>query len=416
MKKNKQKKDKKNTAICFYFEVHQPRRLLKNYTYFDIGHNHFYEDSEANEGITQKVATKCYLPTNKLLLELIERFEGKFKIAFSITGTAIEQFKLYSPETLQSFKTLVDSGCVELLNETYYHSLSSVFSKDEFKEQIKLHAKLMQEEFGVTPTAFRNTELIYNNDLAKIVDEMGYKVMLTEGVDRILDWRSPNFLYTPVGCENLKLLLKNYRLSDDIAFRFSTHTWNEFPLTADKFAGWLHAQHENAQIINLFMDYETFGEHQWEETGIFKFLDKLPEFILQHPNFSFVTPTEASEQLTAVGTYDTSDYISWADIERDLSAWKSNALQDDALHALYALEKSVKQTKSNDLVDTWRHLQTSDHFYYMCTKFNNDGSIHNYFNHYANPYEAYINYQNILSDFEEQVEDALKKITLEKKL
>lgn len=406
----KNKNNQNDTKICFYFEVHQPRRLLRNYTYFDIGHNHFYEEASANEAITKKVAAKCYLPTNKLLLELIKRFAGTFKVSFAITGTAIEQFKLYSPETLDSFKELVATGCVEILNETYYHSLSSVFSRKEFGEQIELHTELMQKEFGVTPTAFRNTELIYNNDLAKFIDGLGYKVMLTEGVDRILEWRSPNFVYMPVGCKNLKLLLKNYRLSDDIAFRFSNYTWNEFPLMADKFTSWLHAQNEHAQIINLFMDYETFGEHQWEETGIFRFLEKLPELILSHPDFSFVTPSEAAQQLTAVGTYDSPNYISWADVERDLSAWKSNALQDDALHAIYALEEKVKKTNCHDLIDTWRHLQTSDHFYYMCTKFNNDGSIHNYFNHYSNPYEAYINYQNILSDFEEQVENKLAQM------
>lgn len=388
----------KNVNICFYFQVHQPHRLRK-YTYFDIGNNHDYDDSVNNEQIISRVARKCYLPTNQLLLDLINRHEGNFKVAFSITGTALEQFKIYSPETLESFKKLAKTGCVEFLNETYYHSLSCLFSPQEFIEQIKLHAKLIYKEFGYKATTFRNTELIYHNDIAKIIEDLGYKTIITEGADKILGWRSPNFVYRPAECKKIKVLLKNYQLSDDIAFRFSNAAWSEFPLTADKYAHWLHALNGHAQIINLFMDYETFGEHQWPETGIFEFIKVLPEYILKHKDFGFITPNEASEIYSSVGHIDIPYFISWADIERDLTAWRGNSLQEDSLQAIYALEEPIKQANDKKLTEIWRILQTSDHFYYMCTKFAGDGTVHSYFNPYQNPYEAYINFQNILSDF-----------------
>lgn len=389
---------KKNVNICFYFQVHQPHRLRK-YTYFDIGHNHNYDDTVNNEQIISRVARKCYLPTNELLLDLINRYEGKFKVSFSISGTALEQFKIYSPETLESFKKLAKTGCVEFLNETYYHSLSCLFSKEEFIEQIKLHDKLIHKEFGYKATTFRNTELIYNNDIAKIIEDLGYKTIITEGADKILGWRSPNFVYHPEGYKKIKMLLKNYQLSDDIAFRFSNASWSEFPLTADKYTHWIHSLNGHAQLINLFMDYETFGEHQWPETGIFEFMKVLPEHIFKHHDFGFMTPSEASETYSSVGHIDIPDFISWADVERDLTAWKGNSLQEDSLHAIYALEEQIKQADDKKMIEIWRMLQTSDHFYYMCTKFAGDGTVHSYFNPYQNPYEAYINFQNILSDF-----------------
>jgi len=388
----------KNVNICFYFQVHQPHRLRK-YTYFDIGNNHNYEDTIANQQIISRVARKCYLPANALLLDLINRYQGAFKVAFSISGTAIEQFKTYSPETLDSFKKLAATGCVEFINETYYHSLSSIFSKHEFIEQIKMHRELIQEEFGYYPTTFRNTELIYNNDVAKIIEGLGYKTILTEGADKILGWRSSNFVYHPPKCDKLKVLLKNYKLSDDIAFRFSNNSWNEFPLTADKFAYWVHALNGNAQLINLFMDYETFGEHQWPETGIFEFMNRLPEYILKHHDFGFITPSEAGSKFSSISSIDVPYFISWADVERDLTAWRGNSLQEDAFHSLYALEDKVRRLNDGEMTATWRMLQTSDHFYYMCIKFAGDGTVHSYFNPYQNPYEAYINFQNILSDF-----------------
>ncbi|MBN2340125.1 MAG: glycoside hydrolase family 57 protein [Deltaproteobacteria bacterium] len=385
--------------LCFYFQVHQPNRL-KKYSYFQIGRDHFYEDDEKNGAIMKKVAQKCYLPTNRLMLSLIERYNGAFRISYSISGVCIDQMKKFSPETLDTFKALADTGCVEFIDETYNHSLAFLFSKDEFVRQVQLHAELMKQEFGQTPTTFRNTELIYNNDVALAVEKMGYKTILAEGADHILDWRSPNFMYQPQTCNKLKLLLKNYKLSDDIAFRFSNKGWESYPLTAEKFANWVHAINGAGETVNLFMDYETFGEHQWEDSGIFNFMEHLPDWILKNPDFRFATPAEVSASLSPVAKLNVPDYISWADVERDLSAWRGNHLQDDALAAVFSLEERVLETKNEDLIRTWRSLQTSDHFYYMCTKWFADGDVHKYFNPYSSPYDAYINYQNVLADFE----------------
>ena len=386
------------SAICFYFQVHQPYRL-RHYTFFDIGANSWYEDENANCGILLKVARKCYLPMNALLLKLIRRHEGQFKVSFSISGTALDQFETYAPEVIQSYRELVATGCVELLSETYNHSRSFLYSPDEFREQVRLHDDRIEELFGVRPTSFRNTELIYNNALAHAVEEMGYKAILAEGADHVLGWRSPNFVYKPSGCESLRLLLKNYRLSDDIAFRFSNHDWPEFPLTAEKFASWAQAAGAAGDIINLFMDYETFGEHQWESTGIFQFMEALPGVLLSLPGFSFVTPTEAAAMFQPVASLDVHNFMSWADAERDLTAWLGNDMQQDAITAVYRLEEKVKASRNEDLLRTWRRLQTSDHFYYMCTKWFADGDVHSYFNPYGTPYDAYINYMNVLADF-----------------
>jgi alpha-amylase len=265
---------------------------LRNYTFFDIGQNHHYWDDEKNREILDKVSEKCYLPANRLMLELINRFEGRFRISYSVTGVLLDQLEAYRPDVLQSFVDLAKTGCVEFVNETYYHTLAFLFSQREFKEQVILHKKKISSLFGQVPRTFRNTEMIYNNDLARLIESMGYKMVLTEGADQILGWRSPNFVYQPAGSVKLKCLLKNYRLSDDIAFRFSNHDWDEFPLTAEKFANWVHKIDGSGEVINLFMDYETFGEHQWSETGIFDFLKALPEKILEHPHFRFQTPAE----------------------------------------------------------------------------------------------------------------------------
>lgn len=385
-------------AICLYFQVHQPNRLRK-YTYFDIGNNHYYEDDEANRNILFKVANKCYLPTNALILKLIKQYQGAFKVAYSISGTFIEQCKKFCPEILYSFQELAATGHVEFLNETFYHSLSYLFSKEEFKEQVAIHHQLIKKEFNFNAKSFRNTELIYNNELAKFIEDLGYHSILTEGADKVLGWRSPNFIYQPPNCKKIKLLLRNYNLSDDIAFRFSNRGWSGFPLDAEKYAQWVHATDGNAQMINLFMDYETFGEHQWRETGIFDFLEYLPKSILKNPNFVFMTPHEVNTTFESVATLDIPEFISWADEERNLTAWRGNHLQEDALQAVYALEQPVKATGNNDFIHTWRSLLTSDHFYYMCTKYANDGDVHKYFNPYKNPYDAYINFQNIVSDF-----------------
>ena len=386
------------TDICFYFQVHQPHRL-RHYTYFDVGHNHDYEDERANREIFNKVADKCYLPTTALLLELIKKYNGIFRIAFSLSGTFIEQAKRFRPEVLESFKRLVDTGCVEILNETYYHSLSFLFSKDEFKAQVELHKKLIESEFGFKATTFRNTELIYCNELGRYVEDLGYKTILAEGADKILGWRSANFLYKALGSTDLNLMLRNYRLTDDVAFRFSDKNWVEHPLTAEKYANWLHSVSSDSNLINLFMDFETFGEHQWEVSGIFEFLKHLPEYVLKHPEYKFVTPREASVKYKPVAELDVPYFVSWADEERDLTAWYGNDLQKDALETIYSLEHRVKAFGDERLLATWRMLQTSDHFYYMCIKYSSDGDVHKYFNPYNNPYDAYINYQNILSDF-----------------
>lgn len=394
-------------AVNFYFQVHQPYRL-RHYTFFDIGENPFYEDAEANRGIMRKVADKCYLPMNSLLLELVNKYKGRFKISFSLSGMAYDQMEEYAPEALDSFRRLVDTGCCELLAETYNHSLAFLFSRREFEEQVARHRRRTEELFGVKPTVFRNTELIYNNQLAGVVEQMGYRAILAEGADHVLDWRSPCFAYRPQGCSSLSLLLKNYRLSDDIAFRFSNHDWPEFPLTAEKLAAWVHNINGNGELVNLFMDYETFGEHQWAETGIFKFMAALPDAILANPDFSFVTPSEAALLCKPVAELDVPGFMSWADQERDLTAWLGNDLQKDAIESLYRLEHKVREAESADLTRTWRRLQTSDHFYYMCTKFFADGDVHRYFNPYNNPYDAYINYMNALSDFELRLDAAVR--------
>ena len=373
-------------SLCFYFQVHQPYRL-RHYSFFDIGKDHFYEDAEANRSIMEKVAGKCYLPMNELLLKLIRRENGRFKVAFSISGVALEQFAQYKPEVIDSFRRLVNTGCVELLSETYAHSLASLYDLEEFAEQVKLHDRMIGDCFGVTPEVFRNTELIYRNDIAAVVEKMGYKAMLTEGADHILGWRSPNFMYQPSNCTRLRLLLKNYRLSDDIAFRFSNRDWKEWPLTVEKFVRWIHAVNGSGELINLFMDYETFGEHQWAETGIFDFMESLPDALLANPDFDFVTPSEAAARFQPIAKIDVPDAISWADAERDLTAWIGNDMERDAIESVYALHNKVKASGDEGLMRTWRRLQTSDHFYYMCTKWFSDGDVHKYFNPYGTPYD-----------------------------
>ena len=395
------------SALCFYFQVHQPYRL-RHYTFFDIGVDSFYEDEDANCGIMLKVARKCYLPMNALLLKLIRKYDGRFKVSFSISGTALDQFEAYAPEVIQSFRELVATGCVELLSETYNHSLAFLYSPEEFREQVALHDERIEALFGVTPRVFRNTELIYNNDLARAVEAMGYKAVLAEGADHVLGWRSPNFVYRPAGCDRLKLLLKNYRLSDDIAFRFSNHQWPEFPLTADKFSEWAHAANASGDLINLFMDYETFGEHQWAESGIFDFMRDLPGAIIESNTLRFATPSEVAAEFQPVAVLHSPYPISWADEERDVTAWLGNELQNEAFTKLYALREKVHQLNSPDLNYVWRFMQSSDHFYYMATKWFSDGDVHSYFNPYGSPYEAFVNYMNVLSDFEIQIQRRLE--------
>jgi alpha-amylase len=384
--------------------VHQPFRL-KNYSLFDIGNNADYFNEKKNMEIMQKVANKCYLPTNKIMLDLINKHNGRFKISYSISGVALEQFEKYAPEVLDSFMELNDTGCVEFLNETYYHSLSFLYSKEEFKEQIIMHKKKIRSLFNQKPKVFRNTELIFNNELANFIQRIGYKGILAEGADHILGWRSPNFIYTAKTAPRLKMLLKNYKLSDDIAFRFSNRSWKEWPLTVEKYAGWLNAANGNGNLVNLFMDYETFGEHQWEDTGIFDFLRHFPGEILKHSDNNFMTPTEAIKNYNPVSELDVHCPVSWADIERDTSAWDGNKMQQSAIQRIYLVEGMIKRSKNKELIENWRKLQTSDHFYYMCTKWFNDGDVHKYFNPYENPYDAFIAFMNILNDINLRLDD-----------
>jgi len=388
--------------VCFYFQVHQPYRL-RRYSIFDIGKSAAYFDERKNREVLLKVAEKCYFPTNKLMLKLLNKHKG-FKLAFSLSGVVMEQFEAYEPKLIDSFEQLVDTGKVELLDETYYHSLSWLKSREEFEEQIRLHNKKIRKLFHYKPRVFRNTELIYNNELASFVEGMGYKAILAEGADSVLGWRSPNFLYRPKGTK-IALLLKNYRLSDDIAFRFSEKGWQEWPLTANKFAHWISKT--EGHTVNLFMDYETFGEHQWKDTGIFEFVEHLP-LELQKRGINFTTPSELIKNNKPIAELDIPRLISWADIERDLSAWTGNKMQQAAIEKIYKLREAVLKSNNPLLIDAWRKLQISDHFYYMCTKWFADGDVHKYFNPYDSPYDAFIYYMNAVQDLTFRTQNELK--------
>ena len=391
-------------SICLYFQVHQPTRL-RQYRFFDIGKDSHYYDDFANRSILRRIATKCYLPMNQLLLDLIRKNGGKFKVAFSISGSAMEQFERYAPDVVDSFRALAATGSVEFLSETYYHSLASLNSPSEFEHQVLKHKAAVEKLFGVTPKTFRNTELIYSNDIGKAVSKLGFKTMLTEGAKHILGWRSPNFIYSGETARSMKLLLRNAPLSDDIAFRFSNKSWEMWPLTAEKYVGWLKESATNDDIVNLFMDYETFGEHQSEASGIFEFMKALPKAVLADGTFSFVTPTEAVKKHKAVGDISVEDPISWADEERDLTAWLGNELQHEAFQKVYAMTEKLSIVNDPDLWEDFGHLQESDHFYYMSTKFFSDGEVHKYFNPYDTPYEAFINYMNVISDFQIRLDE-----------
>ena len=385
-------------SICFYFQVHQPFRL-KKYRFFDIGNDHSYYNDYENRTIMRKVAEKCYLPANQLFLDLVNEYGDNFKIAYSLSGTVIDQFELYAPDVLESFQKLFARGRVELLDETYSHSLSALRPEDVFDYQVNRHRRKVKELFGLQPKIFRNTELIYSDEIGEKVAKLGYEGMLTEGARHIMGWKSPNYLYCNAINPKLKLLLKNFKLSDDIAFRFSNSAWDEYPLTAEKYVSWLNAIDPNEEVINLFMDYETFGEHQWKETGIFDFMRALPEKVFKYSDYQFHTPSEVVAKYNPVGKLNVPYPISWADEERDLTAWLGNELQNEAFENLYKLFERVKELDDPELWRDWLYLQTSDHFYYMCTKWFSDGDVHKYFNPYDSPYEAFINYMNILSDF-----------------
>lgn len=395
-------------SVVFYFEVHQPMRLSR-FSVFNIGHTAdpyaTYFNHELNQRIFEKVAKKCYLPTNRLLLDLIRKYDGKFRISYSLTGTFIEYCQMYIPELIDSFKDLVKTGCVDLLDETYFHSLSSLFDDlEEFEAQVKLHRQTIKKVFNYQPKSFRNTETIYDNRIAGKAAELGYHGIITEGSERILGWRSPNFIYKSQ-YSPIKVLMRNYKLSDDVGFRFGAKNWSGYPLTADKYARWM--TNSFGDVINLFMDYETFGEHQWEDTGIFEFLKHLPGEVLKYDNLEFATVTEAVDKYQAVGDIDVPWAISWADEDRNVSTWLGNNMQIACFNELKDIGRMIKKQKpvDKDLLYVWRLLQTSDHLYYLSTKGFEDGTVHAYFSPYEVPYDGFINYMNILQDLKEKVTD-----------
>ena len=399
-------------TVCPYFHVHQPYRI-KQYRVFDIGNdNQYFNDASErdlnNRRIIDKVANKSYRPMNALLEELLET-HPEFRFALSFSGTALDQFEDYAPDVLESFQRLVATGRVEILADTYHHSLAFFYSVPEFERQVRKHDDRIFELFGQRPKVFRNTELSYRNDLAIWCERNGYTGIMAEGWDKYLGWRSPNYVYRPWGCKNIKVLLKNYKLSDDVAFRFGNQGWESWPLSAETYAEWIHSHHGDGQTINLFMDYETFGEHQWSDTGIFDFMKVLPRELLAHPDTTFKTPSETIADYDTVGEFDVPEILTWADTDRDLSAWTGNDIQRDAIRAIYSIEDDVIKTEDEELIETWRKLQTSDHFYYMCTKYFNDGDVHAYFSPYESPYDAYIAFMNALSDLQLRVTYAVSK-------
>ncbi|MEY4534076.1 MAG: hypothetical protein RLZZ246_394 [Planctomycetota bacterium] len=398
-------------AVCFYFQVHQPFRL-RRYSVFDT--DPFYFDNDKNREILLKVADKCYRPTTRLLLDLVRRHDRRFRVSFSLSGVVLEQLEAWAPDVIGLFQELGATGACEFIAETSHHSLSFLFSRAEFNEQVALQEARIARLFGQQPTTFRNTELIYLNELAGHIAWMGrHRTILCEGLDRHLGARSPNHVYAPPprsipeGAAAPRLLLKNYRLSDDIAFRFGDRNWREWPLSAERFAQWVNQVNGDGHVVNLFMDYETFGEHQWEQTGIFGFLDALPEkvFDVNPGQNGFLTPSQATSMHSPVGTYDVERPMSWADSERDLSAWLGNPLQDNAAAELYRLEPPVRRRHGEGdpyILEDWRKLTTSDHLYYMCTKYWADGDVHKYFSPYDSPYDAYINFMNVLDNLRQR--------------
>lgn len=389
-------------GITLYLHVHQPYRV-RDYSVFDasVDHNYFNDpdplSNHNNEKILRKVADKSYRPMNELLEKLLHE-HPEFKVSLSITGTFIDQALAWAPDVLESFKRLVATGQVEIVAETYYHSLAFFYSRSEFERQVDAHRTKIKEIFGVETSVFRNTELAYNDELAKWADTYGFKGILAEGWDPILDWRSPNFVYRPEGTKDISLLLKNYHLSDDLAFRFSNQAWQEWPLTVDKYNSWVEASIQDQPLVNLFMDYETFGEHQWEDTGIFTFFEEFVNRWLANPDNTFYTVSEAIAANEPVGTISMPQTVTWADSERDLSAWLGNSMQHEAMRYLYALEDDIIRTDDAELISDWRKLQTSDHAYYMCTKWFTDGDVHAYFSPYSSPYDAFLYYINAIRD------------------
>jgi len=404
-------------AVTFYFQIHQPYRL-KRFRFDDVGQgaelpaDERYFDDELNRLIIERVAERCYLAMNEVLLEVIEDTAGRFRCAFALTGTVLSQLERWAPRALDSFVALARTGCVEFVCETAYHSLASQADAEEFVAQVEAQRARLKELFGLAPTSFRNTELILDNEVARRVEQLGFQALLGEGVDRLLDWRSPRRVYRCKGCTRLKLLLRDYLFSDDIAFRFSNKSWPEYPLMADRYATWLQRAAEDDDFIGLFMDYETFGEHQNESTGILEFMRHLPKFVLADPRFSFQTPSEVAAANEPVAELDIPETLSWADKERNLSAWLGNEMQRDAHQKLYELAPRVRAASRlgrTDLLAAWRKLTTSDHVYYMSTKWHSDGDVHEYFTPYDSPHDSFIIFMHVLDDLSARVERALEK-------
>lgn len=389
-------------GITLYMHVHQPWRI-REYSIFDIAHDHRYfadygHTDHNNKAVFQKVADKSYRPMNALLEKLLDE-EPEFRLSLSITGTFIEQARAWAPDVLESFQQLVATGRVEIVAETYHHSLAFFYDRDEFARQVELHRQLIMDTFGVEMSAFRNTELAYNDELAAWAEQAGFSTILAEGWDGVLGWRSPNYVYRPAGAETIRLLLKNYRLSDDIAFRFSDKGWSEYPLDAHKYRQWMEAAFEgDAPLVNLFMDYETFGEHQWEDTGIFRFFEQFVKQWLSSHDSTFYTVSQAAQAADPIGDLSMPQTVTWADTERDLTAWLGNGMQHEAMRHIYALGEDVLASGNDELIADWRRLTTSDHSYYMCTKWHADGNVHAYFSPYDSPYDAFLFYMNALRD------------------
>jgi alpha-amylase len=389
-------------TICLYFQVHQPFRL-RRYRFFDIGTSEYYYDDYANETVMRKIAARCYLPANQLMLELIEKYGDRFKIAFSISGVALDQFELYAPEVLEGFKKLAATGSVEFLAETHSHSLVSLSGEEEFKAQVNRHSQRIESLFGQKPKVFRNTELIYSDEIGAAIGKLGFEGMLSEGARHILGWKSPNYLYHNSQFHDLKLLLRNSSLSDDLAFRFSRRSWDQWPLTAEKYVKWLKKSQQRDEIINLFIEYETFGDHHAADSGIFEFFRALPGEILKSKNFRFSTPSGIISDFRPVAPIHVPYPASWADEEKDLSAWLGNNMQNEAFQKLYALGDLVGRTSDVRILTDWHYLQVSDHFYYMSTKIFTEHDVHKHYNPYESPYDAFINYMNVLSDFTRRI-------------
>jgi alpha-amylase len=388
-------------SVTLCFQVHQPFRI-KPYTFFDIGKNHFYEDEGHNKIVIDRVSDNCYLPTNKILLQQIKKHKGLFRVAFSISGTSIEQFKQYRPDVIESFIALAKTDCVEFLGETYSHSLSSIYSKEAFAEQVEAHRKIIRSTFGYQTEVFRNTELIHNNEIAATVKKLNFKGIITEGIQDLLGTMSTNKIYSPAHT-TFPLLLRNCTLSDDLAFRFSDKNWKGYPLTVEKYSSWIKRSLKKNENALIYVDYETFGEHQKKNSGIFTFLRKLPGAIIETQGLEFMNPSEVIDTFDIHDVYDAHETISWADLEKNLSAWCQNSMQKEALEKIYSLEPLIRKMQIRKHTEKWNKLQTSDHFYYMSTKGYTDGLVHQYFSPFNSPHDAYLHYMNVVADFELEI-------------